>query len=1376
MRKPFTKWFAAVLVLLMLPTAAAHGAKAKLRMVVASPGYMWGIDEQVVTELKAEGVEVVAYPDAPMIDGGNQPPVIRSWEQLRRCNVLIFGDQFYNRGQPSADTGEMPAQIRRTVPLLYRFLEEGGGIFFSGPGEADFGNSVRTMNYIMKELDARAVQEVIRDSGNLITVAPSGGFREWCWTNAIGEHPLTRGVKGLWYPVAHGGDGGMGIVPIEAGPAWQILVKGMTTAASYGIDPADAAGTRLLKTPGIIKSAPKMIAVRQYGKGRVAFWPMWSSFGVFSGSRFADGLLMDGERDGRKSDGKQLIKNLLRWLAEPSQGSKTVGLFDPEKAAPPEPPAVDVRAKLAAWCSKGRRDYPNQFKGIIGAHSSLSDGRSSPEQMIAAAKKAGYDFIAFTEDLSMMDEGKWNRFVAACDGAVSGPVYLTNVQNSGWNSRKLFSAPISVEFIGVSLDTAPRSGWNNVGLAPAGLGPDTIGWVFDGSVKPNALVPIRCVAGKGLWPEGYRKAVLFTKLPDLTKRQNAIDLRIDWWPAKRLCYYLNGRAMAEFTASVPAGPLPVGVRSETVGFRFDGIRVTRLDGRKEVLLYDDFSRSEKLDLAKNWHVAHGGPPTIRRDTKFVAYPGLDFLDDAGNRSVMFGNRWWPPKDAFSEKHPGRLKWLYGVSYLVSHRPATWPPRIIIRSKTNNKRPWHQALWSLFAPYCYEGGKLADDSFDEWRRLIKRHVFFMNSGIVAVHTVRDAGEITASAREGLYQTHVRADNLPQALSRLCGCVGPLGYFSSYISSGPEIVDFRAHAVSAGEGVDLAVPGNDRIPLHILVRAKAGLKEVAVYDGERLVRRFLPTGVQFEQFLTFHSDEHHAFSLTVVDKNDRRAVSWTAWMQIQERVHRRCGDNWNYMRTGKGRRAVPPYPHILEATSRAGGPPTYFGEPASMHHGGLQSATGRYIAPDFQNLRVDGKPWPGNYPALTMDFATVGRYGEIVTNVIRQDYVVKRPDGYTTGAFGGPYAVIDSPWPAELEQWAPEPRFNGPVVSRYAGKVAFKRSVSTPDGKPVRVGMGSSDARGHNPVGKRGCVLEVMQPDGTSRRYFMSALKDDSSYTGEIPVNGYVAWYGPDAPGLGGVIALSPGIKYNFYKRGNYSWLSFLKELPSPVKPGTEVAWECLYVSGSGITTNSSAEMEDVRLGMGIAGPPTFYKVEARAGKVVDRRFFLTLEAEDHAFSGRIVKAYARPLPIHLPVIVRGLNRRWDAGIWYRGRTRLEVVHKFRDRWGVESPYRMTATYEVRDDELQWIPVLDGGVGYCQIDTDKQDPDLFIGNFLVCDQPEVFISLVEATRGKCTFEINNPTDRKLKCTVRPAAGFDLTGKWQRSFTLLRGTIVTATAPTP
>ena len=54
------------------------------------------------------------------------------------------------------------------------------------------------------------------------------------------------------------------------------------------------------------------------------------------------------------------------------------------------------------------------------------------------------------------------------------------------------------------------------------------------------------------------------------------------------------------------------------------------------------------------------------------------------------------------------------------------------------------------------------------------------------------------------------------------------------------------------------------------------------------------------------------------------------------------------------------------------------------------------------------------------------------------------------------------------------------------------------------------------------------------------------------------------------------------------------------------------------------------------------------------------------------------------------------------------------------------------------MLADGTGFLQIDTDVGDKDLFIGNPLVCEQPDVSLTLVDVRPGRAAFVAHNPTD--------------------------------------
>jgi len=97
---------------------------------------------------------------------------------------------------------------------------------------------------------------------------------------------------------------------------------------------------------------------------------------------------------------------------------------------------------------------------------------------------------------------------------------------------------------------------------------------------------------------------------------------------------------------------------------------------------------------------------------------------------------------------------------------------------------------------------------------------------------------------------------------------------------------------------------------------------------------------------------------------------------------------------------------------------------------------------------------------------------------------------------------------------------------------------------------------------------------------------------------------------------------------------------------------------------------------------------------------------------------------------------------------------------------------RTDEIQRIGVLDG-VGYLELDTEDADRDVFIGNLVTCDDPNLWLTFIRDPK-RTTIEAHNPTDAEIRTKLRPGPGFDLCGAFDKELTVPPGTTVTVEVP--
>jgi hypothetical protein len=204
--------------------------------------------------------------------------------------------------------------IQAFVPAVQDFVKKGGGIFMF-PSEQNWATQwFPKLNALFgMTVPIETTQE--HNPDNCVNMNHMSGFT-LAWTDGVtANHPVTAGVKAVWYPTSRMFNAGQTapLLPV-AGNNWQVLLRGTKTTQTAAVNlsamdglamgpaPSCANTSCAGRTPGVF--APALLAVRQCaapdcGAGRVAVLNQWREYTTASGSTW---LFDDQVRDrGRRS-------------------------------------------------------------------------------------------------------------------------------------------------------------------------------------------------------------------------------------------------------------------------------------------------------------------------------------------------------------------------------------------------------------------------------------------------------------------------------------------------------------------------------------------------------------------------------------------------------------------------------------------------------------------------------------------------------------------------------------------------------------------------------------------------------------------------------------------------------------------------------------------------------------------------------------------------------------------------------------------------------------------------------------------------------------------------------------------------------------------
>jgi len=313
---------------------------------------------------------------------------------------------------------------------LERYVRGGGGLLVLLQAHRYPNSDDETyFNHLLAGFGAAFLHEGTFDPGRLFHSPRTATLPSWEYfsTTNIKPHPVTQGVERLYLPRYQFRRPGVPAFKLT-GP-WQPIVSGEAGAKSYVQNKIDNKPD--WSRPGAYASAPPIAAVRSFGKGRVMVYaaPNMHVFGNYGNRLWPHILETEGDAEnGKPSHGNRLVVNALKWLGQPSLGVVGYGTYRDQPPKPVVfPKSIDWDRHTFAPAAKPETygdGVPITFpkaaigvRGVVGAHTALTDGKGTVADYVSAAKKAGLGFIVFTEPLELLTAEELVKLKTDCAAA-----------------------------------------------------------------------------------------------------------------------------------------------------------------------------------------------------------------------------------------------------------------------------------------------------------------------------------------------------------------------------------------------------------------------------------------------------------------------------------------------------------------------------------------------------------------------------------------------------------------------------------------------------------------------------------------------------------------------------------------------------------------------------------------------------------------------------------------------------------------------------------------------------------------------------------------------------------------------------------------------
>lgn len=678
------------------------------------------------------------------------------------------------------------------------------------------------------------------------------------------------------------------------------------------------------------------------------------------------------------------------------------------------------------------------------------------------------------------------------------------------------------------------------------------------------------------------------------------------------------------------------------------------------------------------------------DETFLAMPAVITRDEHGNSFLQTGTKSWPRADVLSPEQPKRVR--DQLKYWMVQ--AAFPIRVAFNFSAGHYPPWLFSGYSAFGVRTWRDGELIDESPQglfqagvNGDRVLPVSVHLLS----APEKLREVSEFSMIGHRG-----------SAALRRLFMEGQFTGSALGYITSGPRLTWWHAAYGARQTHGDEYVPGRERWRVELGIASDTPLAEVEIWNGEALWRRYALSGTEANLTMDGLHDNRHSLTLVVRDVLGNEAVSGS--MEIQDGRFNQffCSDRCNIMLGHSTVRQADGQVKVLPATTM-------------IYKAGRLSASA--VSPDEGLPGIDGSG-TGSLLGLHADLKvpeieTRSLVHRIIRPLEHQDVIyydlpiLKRSTAPGHEIYGhAPFVPLVEPvLAAGNRQW----HFYREDRGLYPTMTEFHVANETDEEKPL--------VRGWN-----GFSIFWAQSPGWFPLFERYAILRAGGERLDFPVEGQATWRGDletgdlfYMPGLGeGFVVLegSPHMVVDCIPgtRGRF-WLG--ESDTTPLAPGERRAVRLLLFKFRMAPEDAEAALLKMRDGFGLADGKPAYALEVTRGEALDRRYLLRVAAEE---GGARLRLPAADLQQRLPIRVEGLADNTTAGVIDFGR-----------------------------NEWKPLDVIDGAL-YTTLDTQRGDHDLYIGNLLACDHPDLRLTLLPANAdGRTVIKVHNPTETAITANI-------------------------------